>query len=118
MKKIDINGKNCIVEKMAILDSDDIRRMCINQNYYTCGCNSEYMHLLNDIIKNGYIKTTSTKMDNIIIKIANDIYDHSDVDRVVHSYSISEEDVYRNILYNVQQCVMYTFNVNEVCKTI
>ena len=54
-----------------IMSSEDLRLLCIKKNWYTCGDCEDYDKLLK--MPDGKNITT-----NIIIKIATDIYEHSD----------------------------------------
>lgn len=60
--------ENKIIRK---LDIESIRRMCIDNQYYTNGTNGEYIALFDYIIEKENIS------DDDLIYIANDIKEHS-----------------------------------------
>ena len=61
-------------KEIRTLTANNLRNLCIRQNWYTCGDNAEYEHLLYDLAAS---KSHLTTQD--IIKIAEDIAAHSDL---------------------------------------
>lgn len=57
------------------ISASALRQLCIEQDWYTCGDNDEYGHLLFDLT--GHKENLST---SDIIEIAADIMTHSDLD--------------------------------------
>ena len=57
------------------ISADNLRGLCIRQNWYTNGDNEEYGHLLFDLAANKDNVTTDD-----IVEIAQDIIDHSKTD--------------------------------------
>lgn len=61
-------------KEIRTLTAYNLRELCIRQNWYTCGDNAEYEHLLYDLADS---KPHLTTQD--IINIAEDIAVHSDL---------------------------------------
>lgn len=59
-------------KEIRTLTAHNLRELCIRQNWYTCGDNAEYEHLLYDLAAS---KPNLTTED--IIEIAEDIVAHS-----------------------------------------
>lgn len=79
---------------------DELRRLCINKEWYTCGDIKAY---------DGLFDKLSRDMDDIeIIGICIDIYDHSDVEKFASEYGVSYDEVFDNIVYEVFELV-HTF---------
>lgn len=57
------------------IHANALRRLCINQDWYTAGDNDEYGHLLFDLAQNKENLSTAN-----IIEIAADIMEHSELD--------------------------------------
>ena len=60
------------VKEIKRIDTDKLRHICINNNWYTCGSNADYMNMFKMCEKDN-IST------NQLYKIAKDIYEHTDV---------------------------------------
>lgn len=75
------------------LSRDDLRMLCIQQGYYTQGNNREYDRMLD--------KTKFEITDSVIISIAEDIYRHSDIDRIMDEYGCDEIEVMESIVFNI-----------------
>lgn len=58
-------------KEVRILHSDNLRRLCIKQNWYTKGDNEEYQKLLD------FADSLSNVTTDDIIKIAKDIIEHT-----------------------------------------
>lgn len=65
---------------------DKVRALCIKENYYTCGDNKAYENMLFTLCEN-----TET-VDNVM-KIAADIAEHSDAERLIDVYGIDAEQI-------------------------
>ncbi len=57
------------------ISASSLRQLCVENDWYTCGDNDEYRHLLFDLAGNKENLSTSD-----IIEIAADIMEHSDLD--------------------------------------
>ena len=79
---------------------DELRLLCINKDWYTCGDIKAYDNLFNMLHED--------MDDTEIIGICIDIYDHTDVERFSKEYGVSYEDVFDNIVYEVYELV-HTF---------
>lgn len=65
---------------------DEVRQLCIKENYYTRGNNAEYDYMLLTLCND-----TETVDD--VMKIAADIAEHSDTDKLIYTYGIDEEQI-------------------------
>jgi len=72
--------------EVRTLQASDLRRLCIEKDWYTCGTNAEYEHLLIDLAQN---KENLTTLD--IVKIAEDIQEHSTLEEGYDIESIAFE---------------------------
>ena len=54
--------------------ANDLRNLCVEEDWYTCGDNDEYGHLLLDLA--GHKENITT---DDIVEIASDIIEHSDL---------------------------------------
>lgn len=79
---------------------DELRRLCINKDWYTCGDIKAYDNLFNMLHED--------MDDTEIIGICIDIYDHSDVERFSKEYGVSYEDTFDNIVFEVYE-IVHTF---------
>ena len=79
---------------------DELRRLCINKDWYTLGNIKQYDALFDKL---------SRDMDDAeIIGVCIDIYDHTDVEEIVSNDGVSYEEVFDNIVYEVYKLV-HTF---------
>ena len=60
--------------------ANDLRNLCIRNNWYTRGTNKEYTHMLHVLAAKGKNITTDD-----IVDIATDIMEHSDTDQELTS---------------------------------
>lgn len=79
-----------------MLSADDVRRMCINRDFYTRGDTRAYENLLNEVSKN-----SDDVSDAFLIWAAEDIFDHSDIERMCREYGCSEEECLKEILFDL-----------------
>lgn len=63
------------------INREKVRHWCIQNNYYTCGNNSEYSKMLD--MCDDYDKQEAS--DELIINIAQNIWNHSDMDEFIAS---------------------------------
>ena len=98
------------VKTKVVIRRDAIYNLCVRQNYYTCGDNESYEKML------GYVDSMNNiqmdKIADMVYIIANDIYDHSDIEEMQSEYGCSKEDVLSSIYYEVGRCV--EFHLEEV----
>lgn len=81
-----------------VINRDDLRGLCIVHQYYTRGDCKAYEEVLNFVDGRDIADTD-------IIAIADNIYDHSDVDRIMREYSCNEDEVFDSIYFNVGELV-------------
>ena len=77
-----------------LVDDMKVRQMCINENYYTCGNNEEYSHMLFDMCSEAHTVEE-------VKAIAEDIAAHSDVEEKMNSYGVTEEQMILIITENI-----------------
>jgi hypothetical protein len=98
MKSVKVANFNVTLSKRIF--RDELRRLCINKDWYTCGDIEAYDNLFNMLHED---------MDDAeIVGICIDIYDHSDVERISNEDGVSYEDVFDNIVFEVYELV-HTF---------
>ena len=72
---------------------EEIREVCMEHQYYTRGDVASYEKM--------FTMAKSDMQDEDYIKIAWDIFNHSDIDRMCNEYGIDEEECIRIILSNL-----------------
>ena len=80
-----VNGYN--VEEVKEWHPESVRMLCVKQQWYTCGTNKEYDHMLE------YVRNNKPVLSNIFI-VAKDIFDHSENDD--YGY---EDEVIESIMF-------------------
>ena len=79
---------------------DELRRLCIDKDWYTLGDIKQYDALFDKL---------SPDMDDAeIIGVCFDIYGNTDVEKISSDDGVSYEDVFDNIVYEVYELV-HTF---------
>ena len=84
------------IKEVRLLSPVALRNLCIRNNWYTCGSNTEYSHLLLDLTYNGRAHMTTDEIE----AVARDI--------IMHSSNIDEDE---------QDVLSIMWSVNEVCNT-
>ena len=75
-------------------NSDMIRTMCINHQYYTRGDIKAYDRLLS-------LANNNECDDELVQLMAEDIYRHSDIEREMEIYGAKEEEIAQSIIFNI-----------------
>ena len=57
--------------------NEDVKQVCIENSFYTCGNNTEYDNMFSMVDRYNYQCDTQSKRDKMLYNIANDIYNHS-----------------------------------------
>lgn len=79
------------------VNSYEVRDLCIQEQYYTSGNNDEYCNMLFRLCKGHTLKD--------IERIAKDIYEHSNKERLADYYRDSEKPVEKVIAeYIINEC--------------
>lgn len=86
-------------EEFRTISASRMRSLCIEWNWYTCGTNEEYEHLLLDLCE---AKQNLTTED--IIEIAKDIMEHSDPNEM-------EEQTIASIAFEVARIAVSRFHI-------
>ena len=89
------------MKERRTLRGDDVRRLCIEKNWYTRGDCEEYNQVL--MLSNCEDITT-----DLIVRIAEDIYSHSDKDY----WKDCESDPVENICFEIAR-ICYSFFEKE-----
>ena len=90
------------IKEIKRIDSDRLRNMCIDNNWYTTGNANDYSKMF-EMCKKDNITT------NQLYKIAKDIYEHTDLNRAkccADEYSHSENIL--NMMIYINDCT-YVF---------
>lgn len=87
---------------------DDVRQVCIQNEYYTHGDNEDYSALLK------YIDTLGEVNDQALFNIAQDIYNHSDIERIMNEGGVDECGAFESIIFNITEKVHTFYKVEEV----
>ena len=92
------------VKEIKRIDTDKLRHICINNNWYTFGSNADYINMFKMCEKDN-IST------NQLYKITKDIYEHTDVESAINgcdsSYSDDENILNMMIYVNDASYVFY-----------
>lgn len=100
MKTVKVANHNVTLSKRIF--RDELRRLCINQDWYTLGDIKQYDALFDKL---------SCDMDDAeIIGVCFDIYGHTDVEEIASNDGVSCEEVFDIIVYEVYELV-HTFVV-------
>ncbi len=93
------------IEVERVWDSHDVRNLCINGGYYTCGTNEEYGKMLQ------FVQNHKPTKDNIF-RVAEDIYKHSGID--LDTYGVSEDEMIAGLMFEIsRKCVTEHFAINR-----
>lgn len=91
-----------IIKTSKMLRANDVRKMCIAQDWYTCGDCRAYESLL------GMCNSTNVTTE-LIYKIAKDIVEHSDLS----AYCQSDTENIESVMFSVNKCVNEFFTIEE-----
>lgn len=98
------------VKTKVVIHRDSIYNLCVSQQYYTCGDCEAYEKML------GYVDSLNDiqldKVADAVYIIANDIYDHSNIEKMQSEYGCSKEEILQAIYFEVGRCV--EFHLEEV----
>ena len=98
MKTVKVADHNVTLSKRIF--RDELRRLCINKDWYTCGDIEAFYYMNHD---------DCNDMDDAeIVGICIDIYGHTDVEEIASNDGVSCEEVFDNIVYEVYRLV-HTF---------
>ncbi len=91
-----------------LLNWDDVRKVCIQNDYYTFGDNKDYEEML------GYVMKLNNCTDEDLIGIAQDIFNHTDIERICEEGGVDRAGAFASILFNLSEEVHTIFTVEEV----
>lgn len=96
------------IKETKRIDSDKLRNMCINNNWYTAGNSEDYSKMF-EMCKRNNITT------NQIYKIAKDIYEHTNVSRAKTGCSTeySDNENILNMMIYVNDCTYVFYELAE-----
>ena len=92
------------IRQVARWTASDIRSMCVRQNLYTMGDCEAYDKMLS------FVRDTNPTMENMVV-VANDILEHSDVEKRCRMYGVDESGVFENILFEIGKCVTHFYEL-------
>ncbi len=78
-----------------LLDTTTLRKVCVENDYYTRGTSEEYDNLFKIIWDNKIVT------DEQLIKVAEDIYNHSNIEKKMREYGCSDREVMDSIMFNL-----------------
>lgn len=84
--------------------ADKVRQMCIDNNYYTRGDVDAYTKML-DFVYHHLDANNEVQM----IEVAQNIFNHSDINQKMLEYGCSEREVLSSIIYNLYNDCTRTF---------
>lgn len=97
-----------MIKRKEFLYGSQVRALCIRNDFYTQGTNSEYMHLLRDLCGGSDGMGLENPTNEQLWDIAQDIYDHSSVKR----YGMDREETILNIMYMLaNECMSIGFEI-------
>lgn len=82
-------------KEVRIIRHDSVRSMCIKEEYYTRGTNTEYSNLLFNLCDNDNASLEDLE------KIAVDILEHSDWEKKAAEYGASYDELVRSVMTNL-----------------
>lgn len=85
------------------IDSMELRQLCIDNDYYTMGDVEAYDELLT------YVRHKDIT-DTDVIAIADNIYNHTDIERFMKMYGCGSDEVFDSIYFNVGSLVKWFSN--------
>lgn len=91
------------MKEIRRIDEMKVRRMCINEDFYTCGTNEDYGNLLFNLCD----KENVTLAD--IEEIAADILVHSVWERKAESYGCDYDELLANVMGNLINDCCYSY---------
>lgn len=84
-------------------DSERVRQLCIDEDFYTCGNNAEYSEMLD------FVDTHEPTKGNVIV-VANNIFCHSNIEDLMEAHELDDKkDVFMMILNYMTRDVVYMY---------
>lgn len=81
------------------IHADELRQMCIENNYFTLGDCDAYARLLNWINRCKSIESSD------VMAIADYIYTYSDVEDECKMFGCTEDEYFNNVYFNIGEIV-------------
>lgn len=96
------------IKEIKRIDTDKLRNICINNNWYTAGNTANYNNMFRMCQKNN-IST------NQLFKIAKDIYEHSNVEKAKQGCSkdYSDKENILNMMIYINDCTYVYYEMSE-----
>lgn len=91
------------MKEVRCIDNMKVRKMCIDEQFYTRGTNKEYENLLFTLCEK-----TDLSLDDIE-QIARDILDHSDLEDKENEYGVGYDDLLMNLMGNLINDCCYSY---------
>lgn len=88
------------IKTKLLMNSSDVRILCIKQDYFTCGTNEQYGDFLDSC--NGEMSNSD------ILQKAETIMEHSNTERIMRQYGCTKVELLESIC-----CLL----INEACYT-
>ena len=100
--KVIVKGTELNATEKRVMDSDDIRKLCIENEWYTCGSNEDYSDLLN------FIDNLENVTTQNIFEVAINIYEHSDLDEWFDNNEDIIDEI-KHIMFLIERNCCHTF---------
>lgn len=88
--------------------ADNVRQMCIRGQFYTQGDCEDYEHMLSKVTR------AEEFTDELLIETAIDIFNHSDIDRLMDECGADEHEVLDGIVHNLLNDCVYLVSTEDV----
>ena len=80
------------------LETSKLRQVCVDNDYYTRGDNYAYDKMFRKLWD---VDNPKELTNEKLIDIAQDIFDHSNIERIMRDYGCGEEEVLNSIMFNL-----------------
>ena len=95
------------IKETRTITSNEVRSLCIKNEYYTCGTCNEYENMLSMC----HYKEATTEL---LLKVAQDIWEHSSQERILYQCGCTEKEILENLLYGlINDCCYTTVDIIE-----
>ena len=95
------------VKEIKKLEVTALRSLCIKKAWYTNGTIEEYNNLFSKLDNVEYYEDLECVTPELLVDIATDIFNHSNLESELASYGVSDQEYILNMLYEI----------NKVCTT-
>lgn len=101
--------KHFTAKEKRAWSSSKVHSMCFSYNFYTCGDQQEFEDLL------FFVKSHRPTLKNMIAAAQN-IYEHSDVEKLMGKYNADEKEIFEEIMFGLGETICTTFEATEITE--